>query len=201
MARVLVIGASGLLGSRVCEALAETAEVISASRSGSAEVVDITDPASILALLEKVGPVDAIVCTAGMVRFVPLADTTGEDWVHGLANKLMGQINVARVGSDHVTDGGSIVLTTGILAQYPMPGSSIVSTVNAAVEGFVRAAALELKRGVRINAVSPGWVAESMVAMGMNPEPGLAAAEVASAYVELLNSASNGSIVPVAKGM
>jgi len=145
--------------------------------------------------------VDAIICTAGMVRFVPLADSSGDDWLHGLANKLMGQVNVVRIGREHVTDGGSIILTTGVLAQYPMPGSAIVTTVNAAVEGFVSAAALEIERGVRVNAVSPGWVSESMIEMGMDPAPGLPAAQVAEAYVDLLNSASNGKVVPAAKGI
>ncbi|MEI8084262.1 MAG: short chain dehydrogenase, partial [Actinomycetes bacterium] len=193
--------ASGLLGSHVCEALSGSAEVIPASRSGSTHSVDITDPASILELLQEVGPVDAIICTAGMVRFVPLADSSGDDWLHGLANKLMGQVNVVRIGREHVTDGGSIILTTGVLAQYPMPGSAIVTTVNAAVEGFVSAAALEIERGVRVNAVSPGWVSESMIEMGMDPAPGLPAAQVAEAYVDLLNSASNGKVVPAAKGI
>ncbi|MHB8551805.1 MAG: short chain dehydrogenase [Acidiferrobacterales bacterium] len=198
--KVLVVGASGLLGSAVVRALDGRAEVILASLEGSPQVVDITDRASIEALFERVGIVDAIVCTAGMVRSVPWANVTDDDWAHGLSQKLMGQVNLVRIGAPFVRDGGGIILTSGMLAQYPMLGSSIVTTVNAAVEGFVRSAAIEIGRGVRVNAVSPGWVAETMAAMGMDPSPGLAAADVAERFVQLIESDINGSVIIAAKG-
>ena len=198
--KVLVVGASGLLGSKVVSALAGRADVIAASRTGSPETVDITEKASLEALFERVGTVDAIVCTAGMVRYVPWANATDDDWAHGLSQKLMGQVDLTRIGAPFVRDGGSITLTTGLLAQHPIPGSSIVSTVNAAVEGFVRAAAIEIGRGVRVNAVSPGWIAETMVAMGMDPLPGLPAADVAKRFVQLIESDANGSILVAARG-
>lgn len=200
MGRVLVVGASGLLGGEVAKALAGAAEVITASRSGCDQVVDITDRASIEALFERVGTVDAFVCTAGMVRFVPWEDVTDDDWAHGMSQKLMGQVDLVRIGAPCVRDGGSITLTSGVLAQYPMPGSSIVTTVNSAVEGFVRDAAIEVGRGVRVNAVSPGWVTETMQAMGMDSSPGIPAAEVAARYVRLIESDANGTVVVAAKG-
>lgn len=198
--RVLVIGASGLLGSAVVAALDGTAEVVAASRADSPEQVDISDPASLQALFARVEEVDAIICTAGMVRFVPWNDATADDWSHGLSQKLMGQVNIVRLGLPSVRDGGSITLTTGVLAQYPMPGGSIVTTVNCAVEGFVRAAAIEVGRGVRVNAVSPGWVTETLESLGMDPSMGLPAAEVAAEYVALLDSTANGSVVLAVKG-
>jgi NAD(P)-dependent dehydrogenase (short-subunit alcohol dehydrogenase family) len=150
-------------------------------------------------LFERVGPVDGIACVAGMVRFVPLVQASDEDWAHGLANKLMGQVNIARFGASFVRDGGAITLTTGVLAQYPMPGGTIVTTVNAAVEGFVRAAAVELGPRVRINAVSPGWVTETLQAMGMDQSPGLPAAAVAEQYVRQLENGQSGSVLVAAK--
>ena len=198
--KVLVVGGSGLLGGAVVRALEGRAEVVPASRKGSAQTVDIADPASIAALFARVGKVDAIVCVAGMVRFVPWADATDADWAHGLSHKLMGQVNLVRIGAPFVRDGGSIILTTGVLSQYPIPGSSIVTTVNAAVEGFVRSAAIEIGRGVRVNALSPGWIAETMVAMGMDPSPGLPAADVAERLVRLLESDANGTVLLAAKG-
>ena len=72
-----------------------------------------------------------------------------------------------------------ITLTTGLAAQYPSPGSAIITTVNAAVEAFVCAAAAEPSISVRVNAVSPGWVAETLQAMGRDPAGGIPAAEVA----------------------
>ena len=201
MRRVMVVGASGLLGRNICEALGDTADVVQASRSDSPEKVDISDPASISELFERVGRVDGIVCVAGTAPFLPWASITDADWAAGLANKLMGQVNLARIGAPFVRDNGAIILTSGLLSESPMPGSSIMSTINAAVNAFVRSAALEIGRGVRVNAVSPGWVAESMVAMGMDPSPGMPASEIARIFVGVLDGESNGLTVPAAKGM
>ena len=198
--KVLVVGASGLLGGEVVRALAGRADIVAASRTGSPETVDITERASLEALFDRVGTVDAIVCTAGMVRYVPWDNVTDDDWAHGLSQKLMGQVDLTRIGAPFVRDGGSITLTTGLLAQHPIPGSSIVTTVNAAVEGFVRAAAIEVGRGVRVNAVSPGWISETMSAMGMDPSPGLPAADVAQRFIELIESDVSGSILVAARG-
>lgn len=199
MKKVLVIGASGLIGLRVVSAFAPSAEVLEASKGSESLPVDITNHGSLTALLRAVGPVDAIVCTAGMVRFGPWANITDSDWMHGLSNKLMGQINVVRLGSAFVRPGGAITLTSGVLAQHPMPGSSIVTTVNAAIEAFVRAAAVELPATVRVNAVSPGWVAETMSALGMDPAPGMPAAEVARHYVRQATEGVSGSILVAAR--
>lgn len=198
--RVLVVGATGLIGSAVVRLLDGRAEVIQASRKGSPQNVDIADRASIEALFRRVGTVDAIICVAGMARFKPWSQVTDDDWSHALTNKLMGQVNLARIGAAYVRDGGSITLTTGLLAQYPMPGSSILTTVNAAVEAFVRSAAIEIGRGVRVNAVSPGWIAEALVAMKRDPSPGVPAADVAERYVQLLESGASGTVVVAAKG-
>jgi NAD(P)-dependent dehydrogenase (short-subunit alcohol dehydrogenase family) len=199
MKKILVIGSSGLLGSHLVKALQGKAEVAEAALNRAPLKVDIADPASLKSLFQKVGPVDAIACIAGMVRFVPWANASDDDWAHGLANKLMGQVNIVRLGTAFVRDGGSITLTTGVLAQHPMPGASIVTTVNAAVEGFVRAAAVELGTRVRVNAVSPGWVAETMRAIGMNPAAGLPAARVAECFVQQIESGAQGSIVIAAR--
>ena len=79
--------------------------------------------------------------------------------------------------------------------MQPMPGSASISLVNAGLEGFVRAAALEMPRGLRINAVSPPWVKETMVKFGMDPTPGLASADVAKAYVETVEGSRQGEIL------
>jgi len=199
MKRVLVIGSSGLLGSHVVKALKGRAEVVEASFGRAPLKVDIADPASLKGLFGKVGPVDAIACTAGMARFVPWAEAGDEDWAHGLANKLMGQVNVVRLGAPFVRDGGAITLTTGVLAQHPMPGGAIFTTVNAAVEGFVRAAAVELGSRVRANVVSPGWITETLRAMGMDEAAGLSAAQAAQSYLQQIESGASGSILVAAR--
>ena len=200
MKKVLVIGSTGLLGSAIVAALRSTHEVVGASRSSQSHVVDISDPASIKALFNKVGKVDAVICTAGQVKFKALEASLDEDWSHGLTNKLMGQINVVRFGAGFVNQGGSMVLTSGVLSQYPMPGSSMVTTVNAGVEGFVKAAALEFKGRIGIHAISPGWVTETLAFMKMDTSMGTPAEEVAQAYLGLLATYKSGEIKVVAKG-
>lgn len=193
--RILLIGATGTIGKAVAAALAPRHEVLLASREKSHLRVDIADPASIEALYAQVGKVDAIISAAGQARFEPLADLGDDDFRFSIANKLMGQVNVIRHGLDIVADGGSITVTSGILAQTPMPGSAAISLVNAGLEGFVRAAALEAPRGIRVNAVSPPWVTETLLALGMPPEGGVPASTVALAYVRSVEDTETGRVI------
>jgi NAD(P)-dependent dehydrogenase (short-subunit alcohol dehydrogenase family) len=197
VSKIVVIGAAGLIGKEVVKALGES-ECIRASRS-STERVDISDPKSLAALFERVGQLDGIVCTGGTARYKPWNQLTDEDWTFSLANKLLGQVNVVRYGAKSVRPGGAITLTTGLAAQFPAPGSAIITTVNAAVEAFVRAAAAEPSLAVRVNAVSPGWVSETLQAMGRNPSGGIPAAEVAKVVVRQFREGLTGSVAPAAK--
>lgn len=199
MRKILVIGANGLLGRHIVGQLQGSNEVVQASLSASQEQVDITQTTSLQRLFERVGGVDAVICTAGVADFVPWDRMTETNWQHGLNNKLMGQVQVIMVGAHFVPPGGSITVTSGVLAQDPVPGSAIVTAVNAAVEGFVRAAAVELGSKVRVNAISPGWLAETLAAMGRDPAAGIAAAEVAKYYVDLINSGGTGQIIVAAR--
>jgi len=194
VSKILVIGAAGLIGKDVVKTLGES-ECIRASRSWD-ERVDISDPKSIAALFARIGMVDGIICTGGAARFKPWSELTDEDWTFSLANKLLGQVNVVRYGLKSVRPGGAITLTTGLASQYPSPGSAIVTTVNAAVEAFVRAAAAEPSISVRVNAVSPGWVSETLQAMGRNPAEGIPAAEVAKIAVRQFGEGATGSVAP-----
>ncbi len=197
MGKILVIGGAGLLGGATVKALGEERCIIASRHAG--ERVDISDPASIAALYDRVGEVDGIVCTGGAARFNAMDKATDEDWAFCLANKLMGQVNVARLGVGHVRPGGAIVLTTGLLAQHPIPGSVMVSVVNSAIEGFARATAVE-NLPVRVNVVSPGWVTETLEKMGMDPAGGIPAAEVALAYISQLEDGAAGSVLPSMRG-
>ncbi len=199
MKKILIIGSSGLLGKSVTELLKPHYEVIEASKTSESYPIDISQIESIKGLLSKIGKVDGIVCTAGLVDFRGFDDASDQDWKYGVQNKLMGQVNLVRIGASYVNKGGTIVLTTGILSTYPMPGSSIVTTVNAAVDGFVKAASLELKEKIRVNAVSPGWITETLEYMKMDTTPGLPAKEVAKAYISLIDSNETGQIKIAAK--
>ncbi|HTS79131.1 MAG TPA: short chain dehydrogenase [Myxococcaceae bacterium] len=190
--RVLVIGGDGTIGQAIVRALSPRHEVIRASRSKSEVKVDITDVASIQRMYRSVGRLDAVVCAAGEGKFGPLAVLTDEDFRFTLSSKLMGQVNVVRYGIDHVNDRGSFTITTGILFEQPSPGSAAIAPVNGALIGFVRAAALELPRGIRINDCCPGWVSETLKAMGMDPKGGTPADVVARDYVASVEGSFTG---------
>ncbi len=193
--KIIVIGATGTIGAAVANALAaKKHEVVRASRQGDVKV-NLEDQATIGALFAAVRNADAVISCAGSAVFKPFAELTDADYALGLRSKLMGQVALARIAKDHLNDSGSITLTTGILAMHPMLGSASISLVNAGLEGFVRAAALELPRHLRINAVSPPWVKETMVKFGMDPTPGLAAADVAKAYVAAVEGVQQGKVL------
>ena len=193
--RILIIGATGTIGEAVAAALAGRHEVIRASRRQADEQVDIADPASLRDLFRRVGRVDAIVSAAGNAAFKPLSELADEDFAFSLGHKLMGQVNVVRLGLASVADGGSITVTSGVLAQQPEPGTAAISLVNAGLEGFARAAALEAPRGIRINVVSPPWVTETLQAMGRPLDGGLPADAVAQAYVRSVEGTETGRVL------
>ena len=194
--RVLVVGGTGLIGSAVAKALlAAGHEVIPVNRHTTPITADITDSSSVRAMYGKVGRVDAVVCAAGDARRKPLAQMTDDDFAFALKSKLMGQVNVVRYGIDHVNDGGSFTVTTGVLARKPIPGSELYTMVNCALEGFMRAAILELPRGIRFNVISPPWLTETLQALNMKGVPGLPADVVAKAYVKSVTGRDNGQVI------
>lgn len=197
--RVLVVGAGGTLGRAVVAELAQRHDVIAASRTEGDVRIDLTDPASIRAALEKIGRLDAIVCTARKVPFKPLADMTAELYASGLDDKLMGQVNLVLAGRGHLADAGSITLIGGILAEQFIRSGTSASMVNGALESFVKAAAIELPRGLRINLVSPNVFAESMpdyapFFRGFEPVP---VARAALAYGRSVEGAETGQVYRV----
>jgi NAD(P)-dependent dehydrogenase (short-subunit alcohol dehydrogenase family) len=198
--KVLLIGATGTIGRAIATALSPRHEVIAISRHTAPLRVDISSAESVRALFSAVGRIDAVISAAGAARFKPLAQLEDEDFAFSLQNKLMGQVNVVREGLRKVREGGVIVVTSGILSRLPAPGSGVISLVNAGLEGFVRAAALEATRGVRVNVVSPPWVSETLSQLGMDPKGGLAASAVAHAYVRAIEGSVTGQVIEPAAG-
>ncbi|WP_102194599.1 short chain dehydrogenase [Microbacterium aurantiacum] len=158
--KILLIGASGHVGVGASRALETRHTVIPAGRSTSPGV-DVTDAASIAALFEAVGQIDAVVVAVGSVPFKPLAELGADDYRQAFAGKVLSQIDVVRIGTPYVSNGGSFTLTTGILAREPIATGAAASMANGALESFVLAAATELPRGIRINAVSPTVLEEA----------------------------------------
>ncbi len=193
--KILLIGATGTIGQAVEKALSARHQIVRVGRTKGEFQVDIASADSIKGLFQKTAPFDAVVCAAGAARFAALEKLKDDDFAFSLANKLMGQVNIVRYGMDRINDRGSFTLTSGVLAGEPMPGSAAISLVNAGLEGFVRAAALELPRGIRVNVVSPPWVGETLKSMGKDPAAGMPAQQVAAAYVAAVEGQQTGQVL------
>ena len=194
--RILIVGATGTVGRALVHQIAGRHEIVPVGRVRGDYQVDITDSASISTLFERVGKVDAIVSVTGDLYFGPLAEMTTEQFRVGLNSKLLGQVSLALLGQHFLTDGGSITLTGGTVSDEPIRFGANASTVNAALEGFVRGAAVELTRGIRINVVSPSVLQESMSSFGpffhgIEAVPG---ARVALGYVRSIEGVQTGRV-------
>lgn len=197
--KVIVIGGNGTVGRAVVEELGQRHDVISVGQSSGELRIDMTRPESVLEFFRKTGPVDAVVVAAGKLHFGPLTELTSGQLAIGLQDKLMGQINIALEAQRHLSDGGSITLTSGIVSEQPIRFGINATMVNAAVEGFVRAAAIEMPRGLRINVVSPNVLVESMPAYGSyfhGFEP-VTAARVAKVYSRSVDGLQTGQVYKV----
>jgi|TARA_A100001391_G_scaffold196019_2_gene174011 NAD(P)-dependent dehydrogenase (short-subunit alcohol dehydrogenase family) len=197
--KVLLVGASGIVGRGIDSELSQRHDIIRASRASGDVNVDLTDIASIRAMFEKVGKVDAVVSATGKVHFGDFAEMDDDKYRIGINDKLMGQVNLVLVGRDHVADNASFTLTTGILSKDPIRYGSSASMVNGAIESFVRAAAIEIKPGLRINAVSPGVILEAMEGYapyfrGHDPVP---AARAALGYAKSVEGLQTGQVFEI----
>jgi NAD(P)-dependent dehydrogenase (short-subunit alcohol dehydrogenase family) len=194
--KIILIGASGTLGKAVGRELSARHEVVHVGhRSGDIQA-DITDRKSIERLYEKTGEFDAVVSTTGNIHFGPFEQFTPEQFEVGLRSKLMGQVNLVTLGLKHIRSGGSFTLTSGQLNDDPIRGGVSGAMVNGALEGFVRGAAIELPRGLRINLVSPTVTEESLSAYGpffpgQKPVP---AAEAALGYTKSVEGPQTGHV-------
>lgn len=199
MKKILVIGASGTLGRAVVAQLQQRHEVIQVGKTRGQYQADITDIHSVCALLQKTGKVDHIVLTAGHLHFGPLQEMTPELFAIGLQDKLMGQVNVVLAAQDYLNEGGSFTLTSGIVGNEPILYGANATTVNAAIEGFARAAAIELKRGLRINVVNPSVLQESMDTYGayFYGFEAVSAQRAALAYSRSVEGAQTGQVYRV----
>ncbi|MGL6426313.1 short chain dehydrogenase [Aeromonas hydrophila] len=197
--KIVIVGASGTVGSAVSELLAKDHQVIRVGHSQGDATVDMRDPASIKALFAKLGQFDALAVASGSVAFNALTEMTDEQWQVGLQSKLMGQINLTRAAIPYLNDKGSITLISGILSEEPINWGASTTTINGAIDHFVKAAACELPRGLRINVVSPTVLTESMDKYasffpGFVPVP---AARVAQAYQKSVLGVQTGQVFRV----
>lgn len=195
--KILIVGGNGTIGSKVSEHLANKHEVVIAGRNSGDVQVDIADSGSIQAMFERVGKVDAIVCIAGEAKWGAFDSLTEDDYYVGLRSKLMGQVNLVRIGKDYLTEDGSITLSTGILADFPVASTASAAMVNGGIHSFVKAVALELRTQCRVNVVSSGLAEDSVEKYkdyfpGHNPIP---MAKIVNGYVKSIEGHDTGLII------
>jgi NAD(P)-dependent dehydrogenase (short-subunit alcohol dehydrogenase family) len=192
--KFLVVGSTGLIGSYVAKTLSKYGTVIGVSRTTQISV-DVKDPASIAAMYEKVGNVDAVASCIGKVVFKPVGEISFDEYLISFKDKALGQVELVRAGINYLNDNGSFTLMTGVLARDPIPSGSAAALANGAVESFTLAAAIDLPRGLRINTVSPNVLVE---ATSYHPSfPGyhqVSAQSVADAYVKSILGKQTGQI-------
>src|SRR6266851_8757729 len=116
-----------------------------------------------------------------------------------LGSKLMGQINLVQEAIPFINEKGSFTLVSGVLNEEPIFAGVAGATVSGALEGFVRATAIELPKGLRINVVSPTILKESEAQFGPF-FPGVIPVEgwrVAQAYKRAILEVQTGQVYKV----
>lgn len=199
MKKILIIGGTGTIGKEIVNALRPSNEIIVAGQKHGDVQVDITQKESIEKMYQTVGKIDAVISAVGKVRFAAFDKMNDEMYRFGLNDKLMGQVNLVLLGLSQVNDGGSFTLTSGILNRDPILTGSSAGMVNGALDGFVKAVAIELPRRLRINIVSPTVITESLdkYAAYFPGFPSVSAARATQAYVKSALGAQTGQVYTV----
>ncbi len=197
--KILIIGGNGTIGKKVSAKLAQNHEVIIAGKTSGSIQVDIADIESIKKMYEALPKLDAVLCIAGEAKWDYFENLSHEDYYIGIKSKMMGQVNLVRVGKEYINEGGSFTLTTGILADDPVPMTASAAMVNGAIHSFVKAVALEMKNSQRINVVSSGLVEDAVEKYeayfpGHNPIP---MSKVSNAYSRSVLGKGNGEIIRI----
>lgn len=198
--KILVVGASGDIGTAVCNELGGRHELIRIGRTSGDVQVDMSDFSAVQEMYRRVERVDAVVSTAGDVHFAPLSEQTDQTMMAGLQSKVMGQINLVIAGMPWVADGGSFTLTSGVLDRDPIRMGVGAATANGALGGFVTGAAIEMPRAQRINVVSPGLLDVSVPRYGawFHGHDPVSAKRVGRAFAKSVEGAITGQVVIVA---
>lgn len=197
--RIIIVGATGTIGKAVTAELSQRHEIISVGRTQGDLQVDMTQASSIEQMFKQIGDFDALISTAGNVHFGSLSEMGAKEYQVGLNDKLMGQVNLVLLGMKHIQDSGSFTLTSGILSHDPIRFGSSASMVNGAINSFVKSAAIEMPRRLRINVVSPTVLTESMPNYGpyFYGFESVPANRVALAYSKSVEGAQTGQVYDV----
>ena len=153
--KIIIVGAAGTVGGTAVDALSGRHEIVRVGKTSGDVQMDIEDIDSIRAMYEQVGKVDAVVSAVGQVHFGPVHEMSSEQFMTGIHHKVLPQVNLVLAGLDYVNDDGSFTVTSGVTNRDPIRGGSCAAAANGALDGFVTGAAVDMPRGIRINAVSP----------------------------------------------
>ncbi|AZO44384.1 SDR family oxidoreductase [Mesorhizobium sp. M7D.F.Ca.US.005.01.1.1] len=157
--RCLEAGIEVIIAGRGEDRLQQAREALGNPADLDVATVDVTREDQVAALFARIGGLNHIVSTAadieGAYQLLPELDLKAAQKV--VESKLYGPLLLAKHGAPRLAATGSMTFVSGIAAYRPAARGSVVASVNAALEGLVRALAVELAP-IRVNAVSPGWV-------------------------------------------
>jgi NAD(P)-dependent dehydrogenase (short-subunit alcohol dehydrogenase family) len=202
MRKIVVVGATGTIGKAVADLLSFSPEIeiIRVGNQFGEYNVNLRSPASIEKLFETIGIVDGVICAAGGTRFGSALEASINDFIFSINNKLLSQINLVQVAVRYLKPNGFITLTSGSMSQTPWPDTAPAAMVNAAIEGFVRAAARDLGDGIRINAVSPAFINITAKKMGLPTNIGtMSQTSAAVVYQISVEGDMTGQVIDAAK--
>ncbi|RUT69792.1 short chain dehydrogenase [Flavobacterium cupreum] len=183
--KILLIGANGEIGQILKPAFTKNHEIISAGRNSGDFRIDVSDSDSIEKIFKEIKDIDACICVAGDCYTGDLLSLDEEKLNIGIKNKLLGQVNLVLIGQKYLNDNGSFTLTSGKMADKPVKNNISKAIVNGGINSFVLATSLELERGIRINAISPGKVSDIPVS------------DLVAAYLKSIETTINGEIIKV----
>lgn len=190
--RVIIVGASGRIGSKVVESLSATHELIRVGTRSGDVVCDYTEPVSVRRMFEQIGEFDALIAVVGADSvFKGYRHLTDEDFRFGFERKFVGQVRLVKVGERFARDKGSFTLSSGFLSHYPNEASIATGPLNAAVDTFVQNTAPLLPRNLRLNVVSPAPIVEP----GQERRGLITAAQAAEAYVSAIEGDFTGCVL------
>ncbi|MEC3917575.1 short chain dehydrogenase [Nocardia sp. CDC160] len=192
------MGGAGTIGRRLVPALRGRGhEVVVAGRNSGEVRVDLSSHDSIENMYREVGAVDGVVCIAAHGAMDEFETLTSDALYDNMRAKFFGQVDLVLTGQHHCADGASFTLTSGIFADEPWPHVTGGGVISGALHSFVLSAAIELRRKMRINVVSPTMVGDSVDAFaeyfpGMRPVP---MNELVDHYLHCVEGEGTGQII------
>jgi NAD(P)-dependent dehydrogenase (short-subunit alcohol dehydrogenase family) len=192
MGTYVVTGGAGAIGAATIRRLRQDGHrAVSLDRApapdaDAAHVLDLMDEAAVAAALAATGPLEGLACIAGTHASARVTEMDWATWRQVLRGSATASMVAMKHASPHLGPGSAVVLMGSVSAHLGTDGSVAYHTAKGAVLGLMRGSSGEFAaRGVRVNAVSPGWVDTPFTdrALAGNPEEAAIRASAASAHM------------------